>query len=778
MNSLAAAPAMAPQQAAAPGPRAVPAGRQSESVVGNQALLRRLQPKLTIGAADDPLEREADAVASNVMRMPDPTSVSRVAPPRISRACAACGADEEIQPKSDGGDMAGEAAPGSVDETLRSPGAPLDAATRGFFEPRFGSDFGDVRVHTDAQAAESARSVGALAYTVGPHLVFASGAYEPAAETGRRLIAHELTHVVQQSGAPANTLARFQYGHANSCTMTHLNFIWPGHTQAKGSVVKAMELTDGRPLTTDVVNNLHKFFGKDAALPANVTKIHDKFSAISNALEQHYLYHCSKQGDSSDSKARPCKGQNAETDDSGDKDITLCFDDMSKWSCWWAAWLIVHENYHRAFGPGHTWEAGSLDKCIMGSDALTNVQLDLSDPDSYACFAVVSSLGQPAPGGCTTTGGGSSAPDAGAPSAPDAGKQSGTDGGAPVQRTPAPTQVSRACAACEAEEEMQAKSAGADMAGEEAPGTVDETLRSPGTPLDADTRGFFEPRFGADFGDVRVHTDAKAQESARSVGALAYTVGPHLVFGADRYAPGSNEGRQLLAHELTHVVQQGAGSELDDAVAQRQPDAAQPNATAPAPNQDQQNPAKGAPAVIQGEPISGNDGQAPQPSAATDTQQAPVQRAVASAPIVRRQSQAGQTTPAPIVAPTVSWSDYRPVPDKIDGMSAQTGYKWTSQGSVISIVFDPATSWSVAADQTDALLRHEQYHLNLAVVIVNKANAAAATMKTAALLKALDTTLKAQDRSYDIDTDHGANTRMQAMWEKDIDANVPQFPFS
>ncbi|GAB4578154.1 MAG: hypothetical protein Fur0022_08870 [Anaerolineales bacterium] len=92
------------------------------------------------------------------------------------------------------------------------------------------------------------------------------------------------------------------------------------------------------------------------------------------------------------------------------------------------------------------------------------------------------------------------------------------------------------------------------------PPIVHEVLRSPGQPLDSATRAFMEPRFGADFSGVRVHTDAKAAESARAVNALAYTVGRNVVFGEGQYAPGTNEGKKLFAHELTHVQQQAANS--------------------------------------------------------------------------------------------------------------------------------------------------------------------------------------------------------------------------
>ena len=88
------------------------------------------------------------------------------------------------------------------------------------------------------------------------------------------------------------------------------------------------------------------------------------------------------------------------------------------------------------------------------------------------------------------------------------------------------------------------------------PAIVHEVLRSPGQSLDPATRAFVEPRFRHDFSQVRVHTDAKAAESALAVHALAYTVGSSVVFGPGQYAPGTGEGGRLLAHELAHVIQQ------------------------------------------------------------------------------------------------------------------------------------------------------------------------------------------------------------------------------
>jgi Domain of unknown function (DUF4157)/L,D-transpeptidase catalytic domain len=111
--------------------------------------------------------------------------------------CAACRA-KRLQRHAVG--TAPAAVPPIVGEVLRSSGRPLDAATRAYMEPRFGHDFSRVRIHVDATADASARAVNADAYTVGERIAFAGGRFEPGSAAGRGLIAHELTHVVQQSG--------------------------------------------------------------------------------------------------------------------------------------------------------------------------------------------------------------------------------------------------------------------------------------------------------------------------------------------------------------------------------------------------------------------------------------------------------------------------------------------------------------------------------------------------------------------------------------------------
>ena len=175
---------------------------------------RPLQAKLRIGAANDPLEREADTAADAVLRGERVGSLghsSAVA----QRECSGCAGEpeeeHEVQRKCADGDSArshGEGAGETAAEAVAAGGAPLSRDLRNYFEPRFGRDFSDVRVHTGARADGAAGAIGARAYTLGKDVAFASGEYAPSRREGRRLIAHELAHVVQQDGTDGSTVRR------------------------------------------------------------------------------------------------------------------------------------------------------------------------------------------------------------------------------------------------------------------------------------------------------------------------------------------------------------------------------------------------------------------------------------------------------------------------------------------------------------------------------------------------------------------------------------------
>jgi outer membrane protein OmpA-like peptidoglycan-associated protein len=239
----------APVHQQGPGPRPLPP-------LGNQVIQRLLgrhgiQAKLTVNDPGDRFEQEADRVADAVMRTPEASSAT---PPSIQRTCAHC--EEELHRKEStavqpiqrdvqvvqvnrGGAVqrqckeceekaraVGEnheqdqdlmvqtkavhperARPAALNssalDTLKGSGQALSLSTRSFFERRLGHNFGDVRVHTDASADELARSVGARAFTHNSHVVFRAGEYTPGESAGRHLLAHELTHTIQQGASPS-----------------------------------------------------------------------------------------------------------------------------------------------------------------------------------------------------------------------------------------------------------------------------------------------------------------------------------------------------------------------------------------------------------------------------------------------------------------------------------------------------------------------------------------------------------------------------------------------
>jgi hypothetical protein len=222
--------------------------------LGNQTVQRLLrsrmvQAKLIINQPEDQYEQEANRVADAVVRIPHPDASKGAAVSgqaqgvRIQRMCSECEEEFLRQQTEEEGAVLGQfqttniqrmcseceeelqrqpveeeeeilqakAAQGRTARltpdteaninALRGGGQPLPQSVRAFFEPRFGHDFSQVRIHADARAADSARVVNARAYTVGRDVVFGAGQYVPETASGQRLLAHELAHVVQQEGA-------------------------------------------------------------------------------------------------------------------------------------------------------------------------------------------------------------------------------------------------------------------------------------------------------------------------------------------------------------------------------------------------------------------------------------------------------------------------------------------------------------------------------------------------------------------------------------------------
>ncbi|SEO73221.1 DUF4157 domain-containing protein [Nitrosovibrio sp. Nv6] len=237
-----------------------------------------LQRKLTIGASDDPLEQEADRVADQVMAKPTHSALSDT-PLRIQRYSG-----------QTTGDM--NTAPASVDRVLASSGRPLEPALRQDMEQRFGHDFSQVRVHSDDAAEQSARHMNARAYTVGHNIVFGAGQYAPGTAEGKRLVTHELTHVVQQGRSMGE---RIQCAPGEAATFS-AKTLEPLENVAQriarlaagdtGSAMSKFNLKGGPDKVISVVRNMRTgqiYVGLNTGPPANVTEVIRKATAAQKA---------------------------------------------------------------------------------------------------------------------------------------------------------------------------------------------------------------------------------------------------------------------------------------------------------------------------------------------------------------------------------------------------------------------------------------------------------------------------------------------------------------
>ncbi|MCR8557640.1 DUF4157 domain-containing protein [Mucilaginibacter sp. BJC16-A38] len=182
-----------------------------------------IQPKLTVNEPGDSFEQEADTMADRVMNMSHPgtgqSAFFNAANAPLQRKCQACEEEDKFvhRKESDGSDVQGGHDLDNYVGSLGSTGQSMPQSSRQFFEPRFGHDFSNVKIHTDSVAAKSAQSINALAYTTGNNIIFNSGQYSPESDSGKKLMAHELTHVVQQSDRvqPYRPKNAFNFGKAD-----------------------------------------------------------------------------------------------------------------------------------------------------------------------------------------------------------------------------------------------------------------------------------------------------------------------------------------------------------------------------------------------------------------------------------------------------------------------------------------------------------------------------------------------------------------------------------
>lgn len=611
------------------------------------------QPKLTVNEPGDSYEQEADAMADHVMRMSDiPHNENTFFKPSVShvqRKCQHCEEEEKMlhRKESTGDEVQGSNDLDSYISSLSSKGQPLPETSRKFFEPRFGKDFSNVRLHNDSVAAKSAQSINALAYTTGNNIVFNNGQYSPDSDSGKRLMAHELTHVVQNNSVDNSrkikrslindgrfflfvssekdhkitisdlvTAIEHEYhlDFAACLAIAHwlddkyrifdggtsklvsgdfrinmprdvafflVDWVEPYNPFANGSTQsgdyriqseafhKAQQIwarenifVGFRPggAIHDVLNqriNFQPKVGNDGLHLKNSQNELDLLAKHPSGSIPSGFYHIVVTGSTTQSEGvlgksirssdeQPLSSNNlgilvfAQTISDSHLAQTVRKGDPGKE----IAELLAHEIGHFLFNLSHGEEPTVMSTGGLFFPEKTDFMKGGSpyDPNDELGATSRQQVDQAIHTGSVPN--------------PEV---------AISRKSDHDISIRRICNNCEEEEKkLQRKEA---IAENQAEGSNDldhyvGTLSSSGNSLGKSSRTFFEPRFGHDFSNVRIHNDSAAAKSAQSINALAYTTGNNIVFNSGQYSPESDSGKKLMAHELTHVVQQNSANKM------------------------------------------------------------------------------------------------------------------------------------------------------------------------------------------------------------------------
>jgi hypothetical protein len=499
---------------------------QLQQVIGNRAVGRIIQTKLNVSQPGDQYEQEADREAEMVMRMPDgeTSGISRSST-QIQRQCSDCASGGGICPKCAGESslqrkpLAGtispiiqrkcseceeeeetlqfKQSPGHPPEitptiaaninSLRGGGQPLPLSARRFFEPRFGYDFSSVRVHADGRDAQSARDLQARAFTIGRDVVFGAGEYAPESAAGRKLLAHELAHVVQQSHMPSTPQTSIQRQASPSASNAA-----DARARAATELIvddSAAELGAGQMRKSEFLSELRTTVCATANEAMAETGRNTEGCPY---IDNWFDYYRDKDARSLERSLRRFAPDSARA--------TTAREYIP----------IVAARVRRSV---ETW---------VKTGEITDVPDELRS--AIMGGSILSALGSLASGIGSAV----------SSIAEGVGKGLSAIGNALFKRR---------VGGAPAEDDLEAT----------------RFQLGSGRSLEGNLRSRMESAYGVDFSGVRIHTDTAAQQLSDRLNARAFTIGSDIAFGSGEYQPGTLIGDALLAHELAHVVQQGAG---------------------------------------------------------------------------------------------------------------------------------------------------------------------------------------------------------------------------
>ncbi|SHN40831.1 DUF4157 domain-containing protein [Chitinophaga sp. CF418] len=589
-----------------------------------------IQPKLAVNRPGDPYEQEADAMADRVMRMPGKSSCGMLSKGLIGsslqRKCEHC-EEEEKKKKSlmrktegSGGGFAASPQLASRLENSKGGGAPLPANTRSFMENAFSRDFSQVRIHAGNEAHDMSHSIQARAFTHGNDLYFNSGQYQPNTSEGQRLLAHELTHVVQQEGDRTSQLQReielrppgkgeFSAFDRAGELINRLNTVHPEAItySLDGNKIRCT-VVEGAALTTFDSEMKNFIENTETLIPLRLISKHglarpggdpsagfepvviddyesgyvdlDDLLASEGITFQLNLIHFLKERfvtknykdrlGSQIPKAEFDKahaaGQQEEVDVLrnifDDPSIRLATKEPDKLND--TDFQFVYFSNAEKYtifvflkSPTKLLTKSTIRVRPAGKKKLVTVDefLEERSKAKAAAPAVQPRLYVNNPGDRYEQEADAMADRVMRMSAVQA----------PAQHTQAliGPSVQRKCAQCEEAEKEEGIMRKAEGGGglQASPALASKLIatKGNGAPLPDGTRHFMENAFSADFSRVSIHNNSEAADMNQSIRAHAFTHGNDIYFNSGRYSPHTQQGQHLLAHELTHTLQQTGG---------------------------------------------------------------------------------------------------------------------------------------------------------------------------------------------------------------------------
>ncbi len=422
-----------------------------------------------------------------------------------------------------------------VTEVLEEDGHDLDEATRAFMESRFGYDFSRVRVHTNARAAESARAVNALAYTVGKDVVFASGHYQPQTQTGRQLLAHELAHTIQQGDRPRAQQAKVQIGEEGDELESEAD-------RLADRVMKGGQSGAALPLPPP---------------PSSSTQLLQRAPAGSATMESA--------AENAAGAASPSPTTRLLVDDEtvelgpGQMRKSEFLDELRAATCAAADAELAAVGrttegcpyLERWIGRYRTRPAQYVERALR---RYAPEAANVSNARDY--IPLVAARVRRAVAVWATTGRITGVP-AEVASELAEGAMLGALGGLLSGMGRVAAGLLGGIGSALGGIFTKAKAGGARHLDNLE--QVQASLGS-GQSLETGVKSRMAGAFGHDFSSVRVHSDSRAAELSTKLNARAFTIGSDIAFAAGEYRPGTLIGDALLAHELAHVVQQGGAT--------------------------------------------------------------------------------------------------------------------------------------------------------------------------------------------------------------------------